>query len=162
METVLAFAPPALAVAEGRPPLEVPGREQHDRTVVAEREVDLDAGFPARYAEASGDTNPIHLDPAAARSAGLPGVVLHGLSTVAVGASFAIDDLAGGDATALRRLRVRFARPGQPGRPARFAAHRVEAHRVEAHRAGAPGRFALSCRVGATAIWRQAVVEIRS
>jgi acyl dehydratase len=157
METVLAFAPPALAVAEGRAPLAVPGREPHDGTVVAEREVDLDAGFPARYAEASGDTNPIHLDPAAARSAGLPGVVLHGLSTVAVGASFAIDELAGGDASALRRLRVRFARPGQPGQAARFAAHRASASRG----GSTTGRFALSCRVGGSPIWRQAAVEIR-
>jgi acyl dehydratase len=152
LTTVLAFAPPALAVAEGRDRLEVPERLPHDPTVVAARRVVFDDGFPERYAEASGDTNPIHLDPRAAAAAGLPGVVLHGLSTVAVGATFAIDELAGGDAGALRRLRVRFARPGRPGQAARFAAHRAGPH----------GTYALSCRVGGTSIWRQAVVEIRT
>jgi acyl dehydratase len=151
METVLAFAPPAIGIAEGRDPLPVPGAEPRDGEPVAERAVDVDLGFPARYAAVSGDTNPIHLDATAAERAGLPGVVLHGLSTVAVGASFAVDELAGGDPTRLARLRVRFARPGRPGHIARYSAHR----------SGPPGRFALSCRVGGTPIWRQAVVEIR-
>jgi acyl dehydratase len=152
MTTVLAFAPPALAVAEGRLPLEGPERRAPHGAAVATRDVSLDAGFPARYAAASGDTNPLHLDPAAARAAGLPGVVLHGLSTVAVGATFAIDELAGGDPRALARLRVRFARPGRPGHIARYTAHRSDP----------PGTFALSCRVGSTSLWRQAVVEVRS
>ena len=50
----------------------------------AEREVDLPADLAARYAHASGDRNPIHLDPVAARAAGLPGVVLHGMATLAI------------------------------------------------------------------------------
>jgi acyl dehydratase len=152
MQTVLAFAPPALPVADGRPPLRVPSREVYDKAPVAARTVDLDERFPLRYAEVSGDTNPIHLDPDAARAAGLPGVVLHGLSTVAVGATFAIDELAGGDPAALSRMRVRFARPGRPGHQARYSAHRT----------APPGRFALSCQVGGVPIWRQAIVEIRS
>ncbi|WP_249009976.1 MaoC/PaaZ C-terminal domain-containing protein [Conexibacter sp. DBS9H8] len=36
-----------------------------------------------RYAQASGDRNPIHLDEAFARSVGLPGRILHGLWTAA-------------------------------------------------------------------------------
>lgn len=152
METVLAFVPPALPVAEDRPPLRVPQREAYEKAAIAGREVILDDGFPRRYAAVSGDANPIHLDPLAARAAGLPGVVLHGLSTVAVGATFAIDELAAGDPTALARMRVRFARPGRPGRLARY----------RAHRAAAPGRFALSCQVGGVSIWRHAIVEIRS
>ncbi|MBT9259403.1 MAG: MaoC family dehydratase [Clostridiales bacterium] len=38
----------------------------------------------ARYAQASGDANPIHQDDEAARKAGLPGVVAHGLWTLGV------------------------------------------------------------------------------
>jgi NAD(P)-dependent dehydrogenase (short-subunit alcohol dehydrogenase family)/acyl dehydratase/putative sterol carrier protein len=67
-----------------------------------------------RYAEASGDHNPIHVDPATARAAGLPGVILHGLCTMA----FAQRDLVrhyGGDPRRLKRLAVRFARPVFPG-----------------------------------------------
>src|SRR5207253_3519181 len=36
-----------------------------------------------QYADASGDRNPIHLDEAFARSAGLPGAIAHGMLTMA-------------------------------------------------------------------------------
>lgn len=36
-----------------------------------------------KYAEASGDPNPIHLSDEAAEAAGLPGVIAHGMLTVA-------------------------------------------------------------------------------
>lgn len=39
-----------------------------------------------RYAEASGDHNPIHQDEAIARSVGLPGVIAHGMYTMALAA----------------------------------------------------------------------------
>ena len=42
-----------------------------------------DAGLTRRYAEASGDPNPIHTDPEYARNVGLPGIILHGLWTMA-------------------------------------------------------------------------------
>jgi acyl dehydratase/putative sterol carrier protein len=64
-----------------------------------------------RYAAASLDDNPIHTDAATARAAGLPGVILQGLCTMAMtGAAFA-RAAAGNDARRLRRLSVRFARP---------------------------------------------------
>jgi acyl dehydratase len=40
----------------------------------------------ARYARASGDHNPIHQDDAVARSVGLPGVIAHGMYTMALAA----------------------------------------------------------------------------
>ena len=39
-----------------------------------------------RYAEASGDSNPIHQDEEVARSVGLPGVIAHGMYTMALAA----------------------------------------------------------------------------
>jgi acyl dehydratase len=39
-----------------------------------------------RYAEASGDQNPIHQDEAVATSVGLPGVIAHGMYTMALAA----------------------------------------------------------------------------
>ncbi len=39
-----------------------------------------------RYAEASGDHNPIHQDEEVARSVGLPGVIAHGMYTMALAA----------------------------------------------------------------------------
>ncbi len=66
-----------------------------------------DRYLPHRYAGASGDFNPIHLDPEFARSVGLPGNILHGLYGMALVAR-AATAAAGGDPRALRRLRVQF------------------------------------------------------
>jgi acyl dehydratase len=64
-----------------------------------------------RYADASGDHNPIHLDETAAKAVGLPGRILHGLCTMAI-AGHAIAELAGGEPS---RLAVRFSAPVAPG-----------------------------------------------
>lgn len=69
----------------------------------------------ARYAEASGDHNPIHLDEEVARAARLPGVILHGMCTMALAARGAVDGLAGGDPTRVRRIGGRFNKPVFPG-----------------------------------------------
>jgi len=47
--------------------------------------------------------------------AGLPGIIVHGLCTMAFTSKVAIDRLCGGDPTRLKRLRVRFSRPVLPG-----------------------------------------------
>src|SRR5436853_5440381 len=86
---------------------------------------DLDVGAPipdlrvtpdryltARYAGASGDFNPIHIDEEFARSVGLPGRILHGLWTMAQVAR-AQTDAAGGPEH-LRRLSVQFRGMGLP------------------------------------------------
>lgn len=64
-----------------------------------------------RYAEASGDHNPIHLDPAAARAAGLPAPILHGLYTMALVARCACH---AGEGRRLRMLTVDFRALGLP------------------------------------------------
>ena len=70
-----------------------------------------------RYAEASGDHNPIHLDADAARAAGFPGVIAHGMSVVALACEEVIDRYAAGDATRIRGVGVRFSAPVLPGEP---------------------------------------------
>ncbi|MGI5151808.1 MaoC/PaaZ C-terminal domain-containing protein [Plantactinospora sp. CA-294935] len=70
----------------------------------------LPLDLPRRYADASGDRNPIHLDDDFARTVGLPGVIVHGLASLAV-ASHTV--LAGGADPA--RLSCRFTRPVAPG-----------------------------------------------
>jgi len=67
----------------------------------------------AAYAEASGDHNPIHLDDEAARAAGLPGVIAHGMLGMAQLANFVV--AYAGDQRRLRRLRCRFAGMVLPG-----------------------------------------------
>lgn len=62
-----------------------------------------------RYAEASGDHNPIHLSEDAARELGLPGVVAHGMLTSAL-AIGVVADWAGG-ADRVVATSIRFAGP---------------------------------------------------
>jgi acyl dehydratase len=65
-----------------------------------------------RYAGASGDFNPIHIDDEFARSVGLPGAILHGLWSMAQVARAQTDAAGGPDA--LRRLSVQFRGMGLP------------------------------------------------
>ena len=67
----------------------------------------------AAYADASGDRNPIHLDESAARAAGLPGVIAHGMLGMAHLARFVVGWT--GDHRRLRRLRCRFSAMMLPG-----------------------------------------------
>lgn len=69
----------------------------------------------ARYADASGDHNPIHLDDEVAKRAGLPGVILHGLCTMAFAARAIVDGACDGDPRRLASISVRWARPVLPG-----------------------------------------------
>ena len=66
-----------------------------------------------RYAEASGDRNPIHLDETFARSAGLPGAIAHGMLTMAFANQMVTDWL--GERSLLKRLQGRFAGMVLPG-----------------------------------------------
>jgi acyl dehydratase len=78
-----------------------------------ELHVTPDAGLTKRYAEASGDMNPIHIDEDFAKKVGLPGRILHGLWTMAQVAR-AHSAVAGGDPRALKRLSVQFRGMGFP------------------------------------------------
>ncbi|MBA3328226.1 MAG: hypothetical protein H0T43_07990 [Solirubrobacterales bacterium] len=71
-----------------------------------------DKYLTVRYAGASGDFNPIHIDEDFARQVGLPGRILHGLYSMAQVAR-AQTDAAGGP-HALRRLSVQFRGMGLP------------------------------------------------
>ncbi len=71
-----------------------------------------DKYLTARYAGASGDFNPIHIDEEFARAVGLPGRILHGLWTMAQVAR-AQTEAAGGPEH-LKRLAVQFRGMGVP------------------------------------------------
>ncbi len=70
---------------------------------------------PARYAQASGDHNPIHLDDAVARKAGLRGRILHGMCTMAFAQRTVVEALCAGYPERLACLKVRFTKPVYPG-----------------------------------------------
>lgn len=89
--------------------------QEEERDIVYEESTKVDEDQPKRYAEASGDHNPIHLDENTARMAGLPGVILHGMCTMAIAAKGAVNGLAGGDPSRISRVAVRFSKPVLPG-----------------------------------------------
>ena len=72
-----------------------------------------DKYVPHRYAGASGDFNPIHLDVEFAQQVGMPRNILHGLWSMAQVARANVQ-AAGGDPRRLRRLSVQFRGMGFP------------------------------------------------
>ena len=71
-----------------------------------------DKYLTVRYAGASGDFNPIHVDEELAKQVGLPGRILHGLWTMAQVAR--AQTQAAGGPHALKRLSVQFRGMGLP------------------------------------------------
>jgi acyl dehydratase len=80
---------------------------------IPELRVTPDKYTPHRYAGASGDFNPIHIDPEFAKAVGLPNTILHGLYMMGLVAR-AVTDVAEGDPKALKRLSVQFRGMGAP------------------------------------------------
>ncbi|HEX6752519.1 MAG TPA: MaoC/PaaZ C-terminal domain-containing protein [Solirubrobacterales bacterium] len=80
---------------------------------IPELRVTPDKYLPHRYAGASGDFNPIHIDPEFAKAVGLPNTILHGLYMMGLVARSATD-AAGGDPRKLKKLSVQFRGMGAP------------------------------------------------
>ena len=80
---------------------------------IPELRVTPDRYVPHRYAGASGDFNPIHIDNEFAHQVGLPRNILHGLNSMALVARAAAGT-ADGDPRALKQLSVQFRGMGVP------------------------------------------------
>ena len=80
---------------------------------MSELRVTPDKYLPFRYAGASGDFNPIHLDPELAKAVGFEKNILHGLWSMAQVARAAVEE-GGGDPRSLKRLSVQFRGIGLP------------------------------------------------
>jgi acyl dehydratase len=80
---------------------------------IPEFRVTPDKYLPHRYAGASGDFNPIHIDPEFAQQVGLPRNILHGLYSMAQ-VALANAAVGGGDPRKLKRLSVQFRGMGLP------------------------------------------------
>ncbi len=78
-------------------------------TVVPERQFQVTRTDLVRFAGASGDFNPIHWSDRVAGAVGLPGVIAHGMLTMALAARLLTDWT--GDPAAVVEYGVRFARP---------------------------------------------------
>ena len=115
----------------------------------------LDDDQTFRYAEASGDRTPIHLDDAIARKAGLPGIIGHGLCTMAFVSRALVDTLGGGEPERLARMALRFARPVLPGQ-------RIETCIWRAQAQGEPGSFTFeTLNPDGQAVLSDGIAEIR-
>jgi len=80
---------------------------------IPELRVTPDKYLPHRYAGASGDFNPIHIDDELAKAVGLPRNILHGLYSMGLVAK-ASAAVADGDPRALKRLSVQMRGMGVP------------------------------------------------
>ena len=108
---------------------------------VPERASDIEETMPTLERQGliyrlSGDYNPLHSDPAVAKSAGFARPILHGLCTYGIAAHALLKTVCGYQAARLRELSVRFTAPVYPG----------ETIRVELWHEGA-GRLRLRARV---------------
>ena len=90
-----------------------PSLRERDPDAEVSQTFDADQTF--RYAEASGDPMQIHLDEQFAKAVGLPGIIIHGLCTMAFTSVAALESFAPDDPTRLKRLAVRFASITLPG-----------------------------------------------
>jgi 3-hydroxybutyryl-CoA dehydratase len=79
---------------------------------------EVDPYRPIYYAAASGDFNPIHIDPRVGKAAGLSGTILQGMCTFSWLADACVSYL--GDPARLRRIQARFSRPVLVGDVLRF------------------------------------------
>jgi len=68
-----------------------------------------------RYAKASNDMNPIHIDEEVAKEAGLSGIIVHGLCTMSMTMRAIIESYLDSDPGRLKSLGVRFTAPVYPG-----------------------------------------------
>ncbi|WP_442942986.1 MaoC/PaaZ C-terminal domain-containing protein [Nocardia sp. NBC_01503] len=100
--------------------------------------VDLDQTF--RYSPASGDPVPLHLDEQVAKDAGLPGIIAHGLCTMAMSSWGVLTEVGGSDVARLRRFAVRFSKMVFPGDDLETRIWRRSAENGEASYAFETGR----------------------
>lgn len=110
------------SAGEAAPPRDLPAHVLDGPPLLTVRQR-FDSDQTQRYAEASGDFMPIHLDDAVARSVGLPGVIIHGLCTMAFASHALINGVADGDPRRLRRFAVRFSAVALPGQEMTTAVH---------------------------------------
>ncbi|MGK4596223.1 MaoC/PaaZ C-terminal domain-containing protein [Amycolatopsis sp. w19] len=101
-----------------------------------------------RYAPAAGDPMPIHLDEEVAKDSGLPGIIAHGLCTMAFTSWALLTEVAGSDVDRLKRFAVRFAKPVLPGQDLT----------TQIWRAGA-GSYAFETTVGETVVIKDGLAE---
>lgn len=136
-------------------PFEGAGVSRSVKLPVPERAPDLtlERRIPETQAHVyrlSGDYNPLHIDPAAARFGGWDKPILHGLCTLGHCAQLLLGALAGGDVARFGAIKLRFSSPVLPGDTLAIRAWH-----------DSPGRVLFEARVGERAVVNNAFFEYR-
>jgi len=98
--------------------------DEETATVLMVKEIDTLPNQSILYAEGSGDRFPIHTSDEFARSVGLPGMILHGLCTLALSARTVVQRSAKGDWSKLKSISCRFSKIATPGERLRIIGYR--------------------------------------
>jgi len=101
--------------------------------------VKVDDDQPKRYANASGDQNPIHIDRDIAKASGFPNVILHGLCTMALAGHTVVEKVLAGDVRRLKEFSVRFSKPVFPGDQLTVTAFKQDGNTVSFNAVNAAG-----------------------
>ena len=126
-------------------PFEGAGVTRSAKLGVPDRPADVTASahIPANQAalyRLSGDYNPLHIDPEAARFGGFPAPILHGLCTYGHTAQLLLGAVCGGDPARFGALKARFSAPVYPGDTLQVLGWRDDTH-------AGPGRLLVEARV---------------
>ena len=88
--------------------------EASTKQIIFSQDFHVPDGVTYKYAEASGDRNKIHIDPEYAKKAGLDGVIVHGLCTMAMAIEQITDNHLGGFPGTIKEVGLRFSSPVWP------------------------------------------------
>lgn len=111
---------------------------------VGDLSVHVDDDQTFRYRDASGDQMPIHVDNEFAKQVGLPGIIAHGLCTMAMTSQAALRLAADSDPARLKRLAVRFAKNVFPGNDVVTTVYRGSSPGSFPYEAHSDGAFVIS------------------
>jgi acyl dehydratase len=96
---------------------------------------------------------PIHLDDDFAKSMGLPGIIIHGLCTMAFTSRAVIETACADDPARLKRLAVRFSKPVLPEQT-------IETAIWDAGNGGGRSRYAYRTTCGDAAVIKDGLAEV--
>lgn len=86
------------------------GEEPSNKKVAVSTAMEVLKDQSLRYAEGSGDRNPIHIDDSMGRMAGLPGIIIHGMCSLGLAVKGIVDKYLDTDPRKVRRISVRFSK----------------------------------------------------
>lgn len=105
-------------VGSGKKPLSDKPKEgsaTETKKVLFSKVINIPQDITSRYSKASNDMNPIHLNDEVAKRAGFPGIVAHGMCTMAMTAQGIMQSFINSERVSLSSLGVRFSAPVFPG-----------------------------------------------